>query len=315
MFSALAANAQARRTFAKNCVGLVREYGVDGIDITWEFPGYTLNGGTGHDAKNFVRLLRDVRSALIAYQRVAYPNGEKTIGLTAALPCIPEMIEYLDIEGLNDVLTELSLKSFDFHGAWNEKVGVNSPLYDQPPSKFESPGMSVDGCTKRWVLGGADKSKINIGVPFFGRTYLGTNRLFGPHGGSDTGNWKEYGGQPQYHEILDNLLEMVSLREDVTKTQYAYFTKTKGLVSYDDNQSVCDKVQYSVDKDYHGLYIWDLSGDLTDTYSTPLLDMINLKLERGNELNCELFRAETRDEDGHVIGSPDAKPNPWYGKK
>jgi chitinase len=315
MFPALAASAQARRTFAKNCVGLIREYGIDGIDIDWEWPGYTVNKGTGDDANNFILLLKDIRSALDAYQKVAFPNNEKTIGLTAALPCVPEIIAYQDIVGLNEVLSELSLKSFDLHGAWNDKVGVNSPLFDQPPEKFNSPGMSVHGCTERWVEGGADISKINIGVPFYGRTFAGADRLFGPHGGSDTTNWKEYGGHAQYHEILDQVLGMISLRDDVTKTQYAYFAEDGGgLVSFDDNQSICDKVEYSMEKNYHGLFVWDLSGDLTETYSTPLLDMVNLKLQRGKELDCELFRAETRDEDGNVLPPADSEPNPWYGK-
>ena len=38
-FPKLAASAPGRRNFAKNCVGLVREYGLDGVDIDWEFPG------------------------------------------------------------------------------------------------------------------------------------------------------------------------------------------------------------------------------------------------------------------------------------
>jgi GH18 family chitinase len=38
-FPKVAANAVTRRNFAKNCVGLVREYGIDGIDVDWEFPG------------------------------------------------------------------------------------------------------------------------------------------------------------------------------------------------------------------------------------------------------------------------------------
>jgi len=312
VFPVLAASARARREFAKNCVGIIREYGVDGIDIHWEFPGYTPNGGTGDDAKNVILLLQDVRSALDAYQKVAYPNNEKTIGLTAALPCVPEMIAYQDIAGLNEVLTELSLKTFDFHGAWDDKIGVNAPLLDQPPEKFESPGMSVDGCMEHWVRGGADQSKINIGVPFYGRTYSSSDRLYGPHGGVDTRHWKEYGGTAQYYEILDNLFDMISLRDEHTKTQYAYFAEDLGLVSFDDNQSVCDKVEYSMENDSHGLYIWDLSGDLTESYSTPLLDIINLKLDRGVELDCSLFLAETRDEDGNVVPPPDTYPNPWY---
>jgi chitinase len=293
---------------------LIREYGVDGIDIVWEWPGYTLNGGTEDDAKNFILLLKDVRAALDAYQTVAFPKNEKTFGLTAALPCVPEIVAYQDITELNNVLTELSLKTFDLHGDWNEKTGVNSPLYDQPPEKFSSPGMSVDGCTERWVQGGVDKSKLNIGVPFYGRTFAGADRQYGPHGGADTVHWVEFGGVPQYDEILNNLSKMTSLRDHVTKTQYAYFAEDGGLVSFDDNQSVCDKVEYTMKNNYHGIFIWDLSGDITETHSTPLLDTVNLKLQRGNDLDCEIFRAETRDENGNVVTPADKEPNPWYGK-
>lgn len=35
-FPKMAANAKSRRNFAKNCVGLIREYGFDGIDVDWE---------------------------------------------------------------------------------------------------------------------------------------------------------------------------------------------------------------------------------------------------------------------------------------
>lgn len=312
-FVEMAKSASSRRNFAKNCVGLIREYGVDGIDIAWEWPGYTPNGGTEDDVKHLILLLKDVKAALNAYEKVVFPNGEKTYGLTAALPCIPDMISYQDVKELNEVLTEMSLKSFDLHGTWAEKVGVNSPLQDQPVDKFPSAGKSVQGCTESWIQRGADIAKINVGVPFYGRTFAGANRLYGPHGGSDTTHWKEYGGQPQYHEILDNLSEMISLRDDVTMTQYAYF-EDGGLVSYDDMQSICDKVEYAMENSYHGIYIWDLSGDFTATFSSPLLDTVNMKLKRGSDVDCELFRAETRDESGNVVQAADTEPNPWYGK-
>jgi chitinase len=47
-FPKVAANAVTRRNFAKNCVGLVREYGIDGIDVDWEFPGWVLLSSVGH---------------------------------------------------------------------------------------------------------------------------------------------------------------------------------------------------------------------------------------------------------------------------
>jgi hypothetical protein len=58
-----------------------------------------------------------------------------------------------------------------------------------------------------------------------------------------------------------------------------------------------------------------LTGDLTEDLATPLLDVVNIKLEKGDAFDCSLFRAETRDKNGKVIAEVNAKePNPWYGK-
>lgn len=53
-FPALAASEKARANFAENCVTLIEEYGFDGIDLDWEYPGKltedkknTLNNSVG----------------------------------------------------------------------------------------------------------------------------------------------------------------------------------------------------------------------------------------------------------------------------
>jgi chitinase len=80
----------------------------------------------------------------------------------------------------------------DFHGTWNEIVGVNAPLYDQEDSEM----MSVHGCVENWVNGGAPKEKINIGFPFYGRSFLGAKALYEEFGGAaDESMWHEDEGK------------------------------------------------------------------------------------------------------------------------
>ncbi|MDR3552978.1 MAG: glycosyl hydrolase family 18 protein, partial [Clostridia bacterium] len=64
-FSAAAATQQARNTFAGSCADFLRSYGLDGINIDWEYPcsgGKTQ--GSPSDKANFTLLLQAVRGSL-----------------------------------------------------------------------------------------------------------------------------------------------------------------------------------------------------------------------------------------------------------
>jgi chitinase len=269
-FPAMAASPTSRTNFANKCVELIQDYGFDGIDIDWEFPGFADHAGTTQDKTNFSLLLEEVRIKLL---ELSQTTG-KSYGLTAALPCGPENFNNIDISAVAKSLTELNLMTYDFHGAWDTTTGVNAPLYDQG---WGPEGFSLDSCVKNWVGGGASPSRINIGVPFYGRSFRDAKGLNQPHGGSDTGNWPMDDGTPEYYNIQQTLSSMTSVRDETTKTQYAYFS-SGGLVSFDDEQAVCDKTEYVVSNNLHGFIIWELSGDVMDDRSTPLLDTMNKKL-------------------------------------
>lgn len=56
---------------------------------------------------------------------------------------------------------------------------------------------------------------------------------------------------------MDKLPEMVSIRHEMTYTQYAYKDSSNGgLVSYDDEQAICDKTEYAVENELNGFIIW-----------------------------------------------------------
>ena len=169
--------------------------------------------------------------------------------------------------------------TYDFHGSWNEKSGVDAPLYDQNGS----PEFSVHSCVENWLKGGAKKEKINIGFPFYGRSFLGAKHLYEPHEGNDETTWPEDEGIPQYYNIVKKMSSLTSVRDEQTMTQYAY--GEKGMVSYDDERAICDKTEYAQDHGLNGYIIWELSGDLMPDLSTPLLDAANAKLLNPN-IDC-----------------------------
>ncbi|KAL3796819.1 hypothetical protein ACHAWO_007047, partial [Cyclotella atomus] len=232
-FPAMAKNEESRLNFANNCIKLVEEMDFDGIDIDWEYPGYVDHSGTPDDTESYNLLLQVLREKL---DKLGARNN-KFYGLTAALPCGPSNINNIDIETASKYLTELNLMTYDFFGAWSPTTGVNAPLYDQDWGGEGAKDFSVDGCVRNWMKGGGSPSKINIGLPFYGRSFKKATALNETHEGNDKDTWFVDDGCPQYFNILEKLPGMISVRNEVTMTQYAYHNTTMGgLVSYDDEE-------------------------------------------------------------------------------
>lgn len=51
----------ARKNFAASCVNMIKNYGFDVIDVDWEYPQSTEQGG------QFLALLKEIRQAMDAY--------------------------------------------------------------------------------------------------------------------------------------------------------------------------------------------------------------------------------------------------------
>ena len=61
------ATAQNRQTFATNLLATYNQYGLDGIDIDWEYPGQPGNDGnvvSQGDSANFLSFLQLLRQTL-----------------------------------------------------------------------------------------------------------------------------------------------------------------------------------------------------------------------------------------------------------
>jgi chitinase len=79
LFSTIAADEEKRQTFADNLVQFMVRYGFDGVDLDWEYPGASDRGGNPNDTKNYVKLLKTLRSTFDSSARGSY-------GLTFTIP-------------------------------------------------------------------------------------------------------------------------------------------------------------------------------------------------------------------------------------
>ena len=237
---------------------------------------------------NYSLFLKEIREKLDEH-------GSKTgrfYGLTAALPCGPDLIKNIQIDVVKDIMTEFNLMTYDFHGSWNPTTGVNAPLYDQPGSL----DFSVHGCVKNWLAGGARPDQINIGLPFYGRSFAGQGltQIGDTHiGKADVATWSDDEGSPQYFNIAAKIDQFTSVRDEQTMTQFAY--NHAGWVSYDDERAICDKCEYALDNSLNGYIIWEISGDLMPDLSQPLLQACNDRINDPG-LRCD----------------PTMGEDPWY---
>ncbi len=65
-FSEMASTERRRKLFTKDCKRIVKEFGLDGIDIDWEYPSSSEAGiiSSPADIDNFTLLMRELRKAL-----------------------------------------------------------------------------------------------------------------------------------------------------------------------------------------------------------------------------------------------------------
>ena len=103
---------QNRQTFASNILATYRQYGLDGIDIDWEYPGQPgANGNvvSGSDTANYLSFLRVLRQTL--------PSTAKITAAAMTVPWAdPQGNPMKDMSGFGQVLDWILIMNYDTWG-------------------------------------------------------------------------------------------------------------------------------------------------------------------------------------------------------
>lgn len=300
-FPEMAADPVKRQRFIDDCVRLVNT-GFDGIDLDWEYPGpYAGMNFTGSQADyaNFENLVQAIRNAI----------GPNKL-ITAAFAADPAKLQGFNWNKLNSTMNYFNMMTYDFNGGWSNKAGHNSPVYDYPNS--EAPTFNWQSCYNALVALGAQKSKINMGAPFYGRGVI-TNgnaalnaptvkraETVQPDGSiqtcADFTNWAKdvYDGTPNYFYVKQVALGSGSgwTRGWDDNAKAPYLTKQNYFLSYDDEESIGHKAQFIVNNQLAGTIVWTVYGDLelggSPTQFGKLIRYSNVKSNLVNKIN-EVF--------------------------
>ncbi|PTB67173.1 glycoside hydrolase family 18 protein [Trichoderma citrinoviride] len=239
---------EGRTRFAKTAVNLLANWGLDGIDIDYEYP---INE---HDARTFVDLLRECRKALDEYASLHSQRYHYL--LTAAVSAAQQHYKWLDMPAIDRYLDAWHLMAYDYAGSWDDETGDQSNVFhdEANPSRTKS---NSDQAVNDYVAAGVNPEKIILGIPLYGRSFLNTDGPGKPYKGVGRGSIEKgvwlYRDLPRPGAVVDVNRKTIAA--------YSYDNATRELVTYDNMETTTLKAEYLVDKGLGGAVFWEASGD------------------------------------------------------
>jgi chitinase len=218
-FAAPASTPNGRVEFARSAVSLVKQLGIDGIDIDWEYPKDSA------EAQNYVLLLRECRHALDDYGKsLSVPQHFE---LTVACPAGAQNYEKLDLKAMDQYLDFWNLMAYDFAGSWDSTAGHQANLYKSTMNPQSTP-FSIQEAIKHYIDKGVASNKIVLGMPIYGRAFEGTGGPGQAYNGVGQGTWEN--GVHDYCKLpLEGSKEV---QDDQIGASWSYDEGKKTMVSY-----------------------------------------------------------------------------------
>ncbi|MBJ8957798.1 MULTISPECIES: glycoside hydrolase family 18 protein [Citrobacter] len=298
-FSGAAATKESRAVFIQSAQEIIAKYGLDGIDLDWEYP---VNGAWGlvesqpADRANFTALLTELRAAL----------GHKKL-LTIAVGANAESPKsWVDVKAIAPSLDYINLMTYDM--AYGTQY-FNSNLYDstQWPTVAAADRYSANFVVDNYLAAGLKASQMNLGIGFYGRV---PKRAVEP--GID---WSKPDAQKnpvtqpyfepaqielfkslgvdlskdtyvKYNDIVAKLINDPQKRfsqhwDDEAKVPWISVQSADGkalfALSYENPRSVEIKADYIKSKGLGGAMFWEYGADDQNQLAKQLADSLGIK--------------------------------------
>jgi chitinase len=250
-FSDMASTPASRAAFIDASLRFLRRSGFDGVDLDWEYPtaiGVACAAGVTcerpEDKRNFIALVREMRAAY----------GNRYL-ITIAAGADEKFVDGDWMAELSRSLDWINLMTYDYHGSLGHTSGLNAPI-DRDPR--DATGACARESVDRVVASGVPRDKITLGMPFYGKEWVGCDP--GAAGDGLYQRCAKYVAEFDYAD-LDGKTGFTKHWNEPGRVPYLVKGETGGFITYDDERSIREKGRLVKEWRLRGAMFWELSAD------------------------------------------------------
>ncbi|KAF9558511.1 glycoside hydrolase family 18 protein [Agrocybe pediades] len=276
-----------RSKFIQDLVTAVDSFGLDGIDIDWEYPNAAGSGNphAPEDAANLLCFFKSLRKAL----------GDSKI-ISAAVTQLPWLggngEPLSDVSEYAKYMTYVNIMNYDVFSS-SAHPGPNAPLGNFCGSTSQ-PKASAQGAFAEWTRAGMPADHLLLGLPLYGyvskstdkklststtisphQCYHARNRVRTPKTTAPLGDLSHlWGQQISFGQMVafgvlvkndkgnyDSANGYTMAWDDCSDTPFVYNTSRKTVVTYDDTFSFESKTKFARASRMAGCFTWSLNQD------------------------------------------------------
>lgn len=267
-FSDMAFTKETRSVFIDSIVSHLETYGLDGVDIDWEYPVLDNSGlikTRPEDTENFILLMKEIRSKFNEL------SNDKKYTLSFAAPISDWAVEIFGIKEVSNTVDYINLMGYDYVGTWSQVTGHQSNLMDckEAPDHLNT----YQGIQE--YLKVCRPEKLVVGIPAYGYGWSGVpsenQGLFQSAKAPIPLDESDF----TYNNLKENYISKNGYTrywDDISKAAYLYNGDI--WITYEDLEAIRYKADTVKKLKLGGMMYWeqthDFTGDIITTISKEL---------------------------------------------
>ena len=247
-WSDVCATRARRAAFIDSVEAYMDEYGFQGVDLDWEYPGDARRGGNGlDDTRNLVLLVKEMREAY---------GTNYGISLTLA----PDYwyLRWFDPKAMEPYVDYFGFMAYDLHGSWDSDVlTLGKKVRGQADIR-----EIADNTVPLW-FDGLNPAKINFGLAMYGRGYRladpTCNQLLCPFAGAnDPAPCTNSPGVMSLLEIQQLIKRKGLTPQYLPDSMIKQITWDDQWIGYDEDETFAAKKAWADSRCFGGTMVWSI---------------------------------------------------------